>query len=361
MVFKKNNSIDNSTDIEAGLLLQQEANEKLGSIEQIGEANALETSKVTDVIKGLEPTLDTIALNTIPREVQKMEIVPPTDDESALVKTFWQMLRGREGYTPKKGKDYFTKEEINDIKESIRTNLKKEVTPIKEKDYFTSKEVDDIVDEVFNKIPTPEDGKTPKRGVDYFTDADIRNFVYDILIRIPKPEAGEPGKNADEEKIIDRVINKLSKHKEVSREMPKEIADRLNTLSRAVDWKVLKNVPDMPKHLGGGGQDVRIKYGGQTLTAVLREIEFVGAGVQVESLGDGVLRVTIPGGGGGGGFNIETPVGVINSSNDTFTVTNEPVQVVSDGVTYFDGFGYDYLAGTITMEIPPSLYLRSIY
>jgi hypothetical protein len=63
----------------------------------------------------------------------------------------------------------------------------------------------------------------------------------------------------------------------------------------------------------------------------------------------------------GGGFNVETPVGTVNGSNASFTVTNTPVQVVSDGITYFSGAGYSFAGGTITMDVPPSSYIRSIY
>jgi hypothetical protein len=61
----------------------------------------------------------------------------------------------------------------------------------------------------------------------------------------------------------------------------------------------------------------------------------------------------------GGGFTKETPTGDVNSVNQVFTVTNEPNYVVSDGATYFDGAGYTYSSLTITMDSPPSQYIRS--
>lgn len=87
-------------------------------------------------------------------------------------------------------------------------------------------------------------------------------------------------------------------------------------------------------------------------------LNFTGAGVSVTDSG-GKTVVTING--GGGGVNVETPTGTVDGSNADFTVSNEPTWVVSDGVTYFDGAGYSYAAGSLTMDIPPSQYIRSIY
>ena len=62
----------------------------------------------------------------------------------------------------------------------------------------------------------------------------------------------------------------------------------------------------------------------------------------------------------GSGVIVETPTGTINSVNTSFTVTAQPKWVVSDGVTFFSGAGYSYAALVITMEIPPSQYIRAI-
>lgn len=62
----------------------------------------------------------------------------------------------------------------------------------------------------------------------------------------------------------------------------------------------------------------------------------------------------------GSGVVVETPAGAVNSSNVSFTVSAEPKWVVSDGITYFDGAGYTYAGLAITMDSPPSLYIRVI-
>ena len=59
------------------------------------------------------------------------------------------------------------------------------------------------------------------------------------------------------------------------------------------------------------------------------------------------------------GGTITTPTGTVNGSNQTFTVSTIPLFVVSDGIVYFEGFGFSTAGLTITMTIPPSQYLRS--
>lgn len=65
-------------------------------------------------------------------------------------------------------------------------------------------------------------------------------------------------------------------------------------------------------------------------------------------------------GAGGGSSTPETPTGTVNSVNATFTPSSEPKWVVADGTTYFDGAGYTWGGTDITMEVPPSQYIRVI-
>jgi len=65
--------------------------------------------------------------------------------------------------------------------------------------------------------------------------------------------------------------------------------------------------------------------------------------------------------GGGSGWTVATPTGTVDSSNASFTVTAEPKCVISDGMTYFDGAGYTYAALSITLDIPPSSFIRYFY
>lgn len=53
-----------------------------------------------------------------------------------------------------------------------------------------------------------------------------------------------------------------------------------------------------------------------------------------------------------------TPTGTVNAVNTVFGVASRPSSVVSDGITYFEGAGYAYAGLVITLDIPPSSYIR---
>ncbi len=53
-----------------------------------------------------------------------------------------------------------------------------------------------------------------------------------------------------------------------------------------------------------------------------------------------------------------TPTGTVDGVNVTFGVVSQPTSVISDGITYFEGVGYSYAALVITLDVPPSQYIR---
>ncbi len=56
---------------------------------------------------------------------------------------------------------------------------------------------------------------------------------------------------------------------------------------------------------------------------------------------------------------VETPDGLVNASNKTFTVTRPPTSIEIDGLTYFEGEGYTYSNFSITTDLAPSNFIRS--
>jgi len=62
----------------------------------------------------------------------------------------------------------------------------------------------------------------------------------------------------------------------------------------------------------------------------------------------------------GGSVTFVTPTGTVNGVNATFGVASSPKCVIGDGITYFLGLGYSYSAPNITMDVPPSQYIRAI-
>jgi hypothetical protein len=138
--------------------------------------------------------------------------------------------------------------------------------------------------------------------------------------------------------LIAEAVNNTKPSVDLGAEVQKKANDNLMGM---ITNEVAKKIAEVKRFSGGGSGD-RVKAG-------------TGVTITTDVLGRRVINAT------GGGFNTETPVGTIDGSNNTFTVSNEPVQVVSDGITYFDGAGYTYSAGTITMDVGPSQYIRSIF
>ena len=110
----------------------------------------------------------------------------------AFLESLGEKLKGKDGQKgdkgdmPKKGVDYFTPEEINDIQEYVQSQIripKDGYTPIKGTDYFTPDEINSIVSQVRNLIPTPKDGRD---GRDVTIDYDI--IVKRVLKEIKIPE-----------------------------------------------------------------------------------------------------------------------------------------------------------------------------
>ena len=74
---------------------------------------------------------------------------------------FLDVLKGDDGYTPVKGVDYWTEEELAQIKEEIR--------PILGKDYLTGDDVHELLEAV-----------TPRKGEHYFTQEEIEEFIQKV-------------------------------------------------------------------------------------------------------------------------------------------------------------------------------------
>lgn len=98
---------------------------------------------------------------------------------------------------------------------------------------------------------------------------------------------------------------------------------------------------------------------GVLLVEDVDSIDFAGADVSGSAIGAAVTETFTPA--GASGYTKETPTGTVDGSNTSFTVTVAPVYVVADGTTYFEGAGYSLAGLTITMDNPPSQYIRSFY
>lgn len=94
--------------------------------------------------------------------------------------------------------------------------------PVKGKDYFTKKEIDEIIKYVQENVrPGPQGmmgprgigipgipGATPVLGQDYFTRSDQDKMLADVLSRIPKPKDNAVPKMED---IVNQAVDELKK------------------------------------------------------------------------------------------------------------------------------------------------------
>jgi hypothetical protein len=249
------------------------------------------------------------------------------------------LFKGDSGYTPVKGKDYFTPQEISDFKAEIL----KGATPEKFKDYFTEKELVYLMSElrkVFqHDLESMKAQITPKKGVDY-----------------------DDGVSPDEVSIASRVIDMLPKTKELDLkpifDNIKEIESKVPTMESIV--KELKSKKLLVETRKVNGMDVNMndmRWHGGGLSTVAHDGTLTGNGTPSSP-----LSVV----GGGGGYTVLAVTGTINDTNVTFTVASLPQELVINGMSYIPAGGaitWSYLAGTLTLSSPVgsggSIYARS--
>lgn len=98
-------------------------------------------------------------------------------------------------------------------------------------------------------------------------------------------------------------------------------------------------------------KDIRFKGRGSLPN---RNINGLGSNFTFADIESGVL-----------GFGFEEPVGEVNTTNRTFTVSNIPLYIVVNGAVYFEGHGYTRSGLTLTLTRPvgtgSNVFIRSFY
>lgn len=175
-----------------------------------------------------------------------------------------------------------------------------------------------LVQDVLTRVPKPKDGTTPIKGVDYFDGT-----------------PGKPGaKGKDAVLDPDEVFNTLF-HPEKGKKLSLKHIDGLD-----------QTIEIMKNHISRGYQ-----YGaGDTVEA--------GSGISIVVV-DGKKQISAT----STGISSETPTGAVNGSNTSYTVANEPLFVIIDGMFRISGQGYTYAALTISVDplAPPVQYIKSYY
>jgi hypothetical protein len=307
---------------EIKLLQNEQIKENIESLNGVNEMQLMEQRETTDAVKGLETPLEVIAINTQPKEVQKVEIM--TGDENEIAKTFWSMLRGQKGEKgdkgeqgvqgiqgekgdtgdkPEKGVDYFTDEDIKEITEEAAFIAK----PVKGVDYFDGKD--------------GKDGKDGRDGVDGKDGKDGKN--------------GKDGKTPKVEDIVKKVseeidYDKIKNTPDLSRFRYRNDTGYIRELSdvaitnpqnnQVLKYNKEKNLWENGAGGGGGSIDLQTNGISNTDQTVLNLI----AGTNVTLSADGVGGVTINATGGGGSgtvtsVGVSVPTGLIVSGSPVTT------------------------------------------
>lgn len=159
---------------------------------------------------------------------------------------------------------------------------------------------------------------------------------------------------------VRKEIPKIPEFKDVVLDNGYEIIKKINETPVNADTMIdAERIKNLPKSTRGVGGSKSLK--GLILDVLIESEPTNGQVLKWSS----ALKRWVPGtdnnsGGGGGGVTVETPTESVDSSNVSFTVTAEPKWVVVDGITYFDGAGYTYSALTVTMDTPPTMFIRAI-
>ena len=192
----------NSNEINEQILLNQD--EKITETNQLLGATMQQNEERKQLIEaGL------MAQEAIKEKMNGKPSIYVSTIIDAFLESLGEKLKGKDGQKgdkgdmPKKGVDYFTPEEINDIQEYVQSQIRVPedgYTPIKGIDYFTPDEINSIVSQVRNLIPTPKDGRD---GRDPTIDYDI--IVKRVLKEVKIPEV----KNITASDILKKIKGKI--------------------------------------------------------------------------------------------------------------------------------------------------------
>lgn len=319
----------------------------LKDIESNGEHSLLEQRNTTDAVKSLEPAMEgtlmktsevadhakTIAENTKPKEVQKVQLMP-TDDTGELSKTLWEMLRGRPGHTP-------TDEELLAlITPLIPAEVEKQMP-----------EDDDLTELIKPFIPDAIPGHTP-------TDDELTSLITPL---IPKPIKGDkglpglPGRDAEmpsHDELLTLIKPLIPKVKEIRSNLTGEtIVAKHKELPQEsrISYDDLKDTPNMDAILR------KISSKDYSLT------ELTDVGIATPANGQTLVYNSATGkwkngSVSGASFNPQVPVGTINGINAIFNVVL-PLNALFVNGQFLIPTGVDYtLSGTAVtlLTAPPT-------
>lgn len=187
------------------------------------------------------------------------------------------------------------------------------------------------------------------------------------------------GKDADEEAMLAQLRAEIPTIEQIVQYLPTagtSVRDALELLKgkdrlhiSAIDGveQLQKDIADAiksgkPIQIRGGATRGFFVYIGGVKKGIMNMLNFAaGTGMSIAySKVNGLDTITFNS--SGGGSTVETPPESPDASTTQFTVSAQPKWVVGDGTTYYEGAGYSYNSGTgkITMDVPPSSFIRAI-
>jgi hypothetical protein len=191
------------------------------------------------------------------------------------------------------------------------------ITPVKGIHYFDGADGRDGINGV--------DGETPQLGVHYWTPKHQQQIKQEVLAMVPIPKDGEDA--VIDDAVIQNVVDTIKEQK-LNIDHISGLRDTIDKLGREASKS---------GYIHGGGDTVAAG---------------TGVAITTNSQGQRVISVV------SSAPTPLTPTGAVNGVNASFVVASRPSSVISDGITYFENSGYTYAALTITLDVPPSQYIR---
>lgn len=236
-------------------------------------------------------------------ELMQNDTVKPSDIEKFLQGVLQFIKQSKDNF------DTLSKENIKELQKAIK----------------------DIENEYSNKLSFVKEETGALREETKKAVHDMNVLCETTLLQKPKD-----GKDADEEVIVDKVIQKIVIPEQVSPKLytADEVRDLLETLvgDNRLDVSAIRNLPE-PTSTGGRGSASTIKDAPKDgLTYGRRNRSWV------------VISTT------GSGMQILTATGDIDDTNKDFTFTSEPLIIVVNGATYRKGNGWSWDTLTATLD-----------
>lgn len=132
-----------------------------------------------------------------------------------------------------------------------------------------------------------------------------------------------------------------------------------DTASLSLIAKLKKQIEGLSRHVTSNMVTYRVNGELVSNGSVLDLIAGDNVSFETETTADGA-RIVVNANGSGGSVTVTTPTGAVDAINATFTVATTPKWIVADGIMYFDGAGYSIAGLTVTMDVPPSQFIRSV-